>query len=145
MLRKLLKLRDKSGSVAIEMALLAPVLIILLTGMFDFGFAVFEKMKLASAVRAGIQYALHHSADPDIVKQTVLGALGEESVGTTVTVSQTYECSDGSAVGADGGCGSSWRRTFVNIEAERPHVTIFKYPAVPAPVLLGAGASIRVE
>lgn len=144
-MRKLFRLKDKSGSVAIEMALLAPVLVILLTGMFDFGFAVYERMKLASAVRAGIQYALHHSADPDIVRQTVLGALGAESVGTTVTVSQTSECSDGSAVGADGSCANSWRRTFVNISAERPHATLFQYPAVPAPVLLEASASIRVE
>ena len=145
MMRLKFKTKNNAGNIAVEMALLAPLLIILLTGMFDFGTAINERMKLTSAVRAGIQYAMHHSADPEIVKQTVLGALGAESTGTTVTVSQSAECADGSEVDIDGSCGAALKRTFVNISAQRAHETIFNYPAVPAPVSLSATASVRVE
>ena len=45
-------LRDRSGSVLIEFALIAPILVSLLLGMFDLGPALLVRFKLASATQA---------------------------------------------------------------------------------------------
>ena len=61
MSRRLL-LADRSGSSAVEMALLLPVLMILLYGGFELGHFVWTKHKLVEAVRDGARFAAHYEA-----------------------------------------------------------------------------------
>jgi hypothetical protein len=50
-------LRRDGGAAAVEMALLAPILVFLACGMVDFGVAVYTKMLVANAAQAGAAYA----------------------------------------------------------------------------------------
>lgn len=54
--------RDDRGQSLVEFALILPVLLILLVGMFDLGRAVLLSETLNSAVREGTRYAIVHGA-----------------------------------------------------------------------------------
>lgn len=75
------------GAAAVEFALILPVLLIVLIGLIDYGFAMFNKMELRSAARAGAQYALGDSTDTSSITQTVVDAsnLGISSSDVTLT------------------------------------------------------------
>jgi Flp pilus assembly protein TadG len=49
--------RERSGGAAVEMALVAPVLVFLAAAMVDFGLGVYAKMAVANAAQAGAAYA----------------------------------------------------------------------------------------
>ena len=49
--------RDETGTSAIEFALMTPFLVVLLGGVVEFGFAMYEEMQVNAAVEAGILYA----------------------------------------------------------------------------------------
>ena len=51
-------LRSVSGVASLELALLLPVFVLLVVGVFDFGLVIHQKTQLAHAARAGVQYAL---------------------------------------------------------------------------------------
>ena len=55
--------RRRSGTAAVEMALISPMLMILLAGIIDFGRAYQEEIELSSAVAAASQYALLNVAN----------------------------------------------------------------------------------
>jgi Flp pilus assembly pilin Flp len=54
--------RDASGASAVEFALIAPVLGVLLAGAIDFGGVVFVQLRVENAVSAGANYALVNAA-----------------------------------------------------------------------------------
>lgn len=65
-------LRDRRGSAAVEMALLAPVLIAALLAMADLGMLIYERVDMQTAIRAGIQYVMNGGHDPNTAEQVVL-------------------------------------------------------------------------
>lgn len=87
--------RREEGQALIEFALLLPVIVVLLVGMFDVAFAVWRSNTLTSAAREGTRYAIVNgstSATPlgpgndatvgDVVRR---GAIGLSNVSVTVT------------------------------------------------------------
>lgn len=63
------------GAVAVEFALLAPVLIMLLLGIMEFGRAYNAQVTLSSAAREGAR-VMAISNDPAAARSAVRGALG---------------------------------------------------------------------
>ena len=107
----------RSGNAAVEFALIAPVAMLMLVGVTDYGMAVYDRMQLSSAVRAGIQYAMHHSANPATIEQVVMSALTIDHAAVTVTAAQVCECPGGAAAECDEACPDGPRRTFIRIDA----------------------------
>ena len=52
----------RNGTAAIEFAVLAPLLLILLTGIVEIGMAVFQDMQVQEAAEAGALYAAKHGS-----------------------------------------------------------------------------------
>ena len=65
MLRRLFwtRARRQAGGSQVELALIAPLLIGLLVGIWDFGTALQERSRVVSAARAGLEYAVGHPDD----------------------------------------------------------------------------------
>ncbi|MCK5295678.1 MAG: pilus assembly protein, partial [Alphaproteobacteria bacterium] len=61
-------LKSKHAGVAVEFALIAPILFLFVLGIVDFGRAVILSAKLSSAARAGAQYAIIVSIEEDAVE-----------------------------------------------------------------------------
>ena len=74
----------RKGNTAIEFGLVAPILILLAFGAFDYGSAYVEGVRLNGAARAGAQQALYNAQDWQNTAQMEQSAL-EEYVGHALT------------------------------------------------------------
>ena len=137
--------RGRAGNVAVEFALIAPVAMLMLVGVTDYGTAVYDRMQLSSAVRAGIQYAMHHSANPATIEQVVMSALAIDHSAVIVTAGQVCECPSGAAAECDETCPDGARRTFIRINAVQQHDALFDYPGISNPTTLQAQAFVRIQ
>jgi Flp pilus assembly protein TadG len=82
------------GSVAVEFALLLPVLLLLVFGIIDFGRALNAQITLTQAAREGARLAA--LGEPNVVSRTQAAAAGISPVTVTVTA-----CPPGAGPGAD--------------------------------------------
>lgn len=85
--------RNKSGSSAVEFALFAPFLISSFFFTADYGMLTFDKLKVDSATRTGAQYVMAGGRDETAISAAITSALGEGMELSSLTVSQTCECS----------------------------------------------------
>lgn len=110
----------EKGTSAIEFGLLAPILLIMLLGLIDFGFAWIKKMELSSAARAGAQYALLEGYDSTTVQSVVTNATNLTDI-TFDTLTTYCQCEDGTSVTCGDTCtdGSS-NRKWVTITISAP-------------------------
>jgi Flp pilus assembly protein TadG len=79
--------RNERGAVAVEFALLLPLLIVLLFGIIAFGIALFRVVNYASAAREGARYAAVHcrpeaqTCTPDLIEARVTQAANGNPIG----------------------------------------------------------------
>ncbi|MBT4769656.1 MAG: pilus assembly protein [Rhodospirillaceae bacterium] len=106
---------ENSGVSAVEFALLTPVIMIMLLGLVDYGLAMFHKMELVSAVRAGSQYALLDNTDTlagtntASIQQAVVDAANLTITTGDVTVTVFCECDTIAMVSCASSCAGTTR------------------------------------
>ncbi len=138
-----------SGVVAVELALLLPLLVLVLTGLFDLGLAAYEAMLVQAAAAAGARYAELHPWDPSAVAAVV--AASTESGGITANPPPTQFCAcpaTGSlgAIDCSGTCpGGSRPSLYGKVSAQLAHFTVLHYPALPQPFTLTGQAIVRLR
>jgi len=90
--------KSTAGVSTVEFALLTPVITAMLLGLVDYGLAMFHKMEMVSAVRAGSQYALLDNTDTlagtntASIQQAVVDAANIVITTGDVTVTVFCEC-----------------------------------------------------
>lgn len=141
-------LRCRNGASAVELALLTPLLLLLLVGVFDFGTAILRKMQLNNAATVGAQYAVLDDRNADGLQQAIANATELSGGDFTVATSRVCECLDGRSVtcsNADA-CGTGARRRFfLEVSVSRAHATMFDYPRVGNPLTLTGRSRVQVE
>ncbi|MBV8594207.1 MAG: pilus assembly protein [Caulobacteraceae bacterium] len=138
---------DRRGAAAVEFALLAPPLALMLFGMVDFGGAMYQSMEVAAAAHAGADYALHNgwsssgvqsaitSATPLSVTASPAPVLSNGCVSGGVVVLQSgATCSGGGAAGS-----------YVVAYAQINLTTIASWPAFVLPATLSSQAIVRIH
>jgi Flp pilus assembly protein TadG len=125
------RLRTSTTGVAgVEMALVAPVLLICVLAVADFGMAVHERMQLASAVRVGAQVAMTDPTDVGRITQAVQQATdGLEPSRLTVTVATS----------------GSGERTYVTVHVQENFPLLLSFPGVGTSIKLSADATMRTQ
>lgn len=96
--------RKQRGQELVEFALILPLLLLLMVGIFEFGYVVFAYNTLSNAVREGARYGSVHPDDPAAIiarAQRLTGGLDQSKLGedawtvevtdTRVSVSVEYE------------------------------------------------------
>lgn len=78
---------SRSGVAAVEFAIIAPVLIILLAGATNVGLAVDHSIQLANAARAGAQYATVQQNDMAGAQAAALRMMPPEAIVATPVMS----------------------------------------------------------
>jgi len=68
-------LRHRRGISAVEFALIAPTLAVIIFAMVDVGGAAFQYIELVQALSAGSEYAMNHSSDTGGIEAAVNAAL----------------------------------------------------------------------
>ena len=67
--------RGREAASALELAILAPVFIMLLIGIVDFSFAFYSRLQLAAAIATGLEYA--YTDGQNLTSSTVAAYLGD--------------------------------------------------------------------
>lgn len=86
--------RSRRGAAAVEFALLAPIVIAALAGLANYGMAMFEKMELESAARAGVQMAITNRAGTTAIQNAVINATSLSLTSGDVTLTESCWCAD---------------------------------------------------
>jgi len=141
--------RSTQASVAVEAALIVPVLTLMVVGVINYGGAMIARTELFNAVHAGLQYALFYKTDLDGMKGAALTASSSESTAgsITVTTSATCYCRSGPAEAGycSGACGTSGGVDYqlATITASQTYSYLLKFPGFPTSITLSESASIR--
>lgn len=133
--------RDR-GAAAVEFAIIAPILIAALTGIVDYGLAMYNKMELMGAVRAGAQVALIDYTDTTAIKQAVVDSTNAGITTADVTTTQFCECADGSTITCGNTCAdSSSNRYFMTISATQNYTLML----LGTTIAIDASTTIRTR
>lgn len=145
-IRRLAAAQD--GNSLIELALVAPILATLLTGIADFGLMEYDAMALNQAARAGAQYGFTNSSDTSGIQAAVLAASGLSS--TKLTVTTAYQCYDGTAVAYPTACASADQdsgqsRVYLSVTVTEPYSLILPWPGIADPTTLTGTAVVPIK
>lgn len=140
---------------AVELSLVAPVLLLIMLGAFEVSQIIDSQLTLQNAARIGTNQALIRppvqSDVSDIVaavRQTLpSGWTGVHGSGNAqITAALQCECSNGGAIACTATCASGLtKQTYVSVTVSRPHTTHFQSVALPASVNLSASSIIRLQ
>ena len=136
------------GAVAVELAMVAPIMILMLMGAIDFGGAIFERMRLESAARAGAQYALRttfSTEDVAGIEASVGQATGLDMEDVSVSAEISCECAGAAATCGQPCSGTAQPSTYVTVSLTKPYQTLFPYPGIPNPLTLVGQTMIRIQ
>jgi len=92
-------LRKEEGAAAVEFALVAGLLFMLVFGMIEYGFAFFQMQTLRGATREGARVAAVGGTNSDIETRMVNASAGALSSPVNFTVTPGNRCDTGGAVG----------------------------------------------
>jgi Flp pilus assembly protein TadG len=101
--------RRERGAVAVEAALVTPIFILLVFGIFEFGMLFKDWLSVSNSVRAGVRIA---SAEPRIATYATDAAANVAREGSALSMADVQElwvyraAADGTPVGGNGGFGA---------------------------------------
>jgi Flp pilus assembly protein TadG len=140
---------DKTGVAGIELALAAPMLVLLMTAGYDFGMMFYEQHRLTAAARAGVQYGIQSSStwtDTTDITAAVRADANDTAASLTVTPT-TCTCPGGTSPcsTATACSGSAVSGTYVMVTVTESYSTVIHYPFIGTPITIKGQALIRVE
>lgn len=142
-------LKSESGAAAVEFAMTAPFLILLMLGIFDLGTYIHDRMRLEQISRAAVDYVMQGGPDENITNDVVAyyDPEGTEAGLYDVSSDRICTCSDGVAQSCDNvTCGSGdYSRQYVQVTINRSYTTVFDYPGIPSNMSLSGSARMRLD
>lgn len=143
------KLRDQiAANAAIEMALVAPLLILMIVGMADYAAATYRRMQVQHAAQAGADFAMRNTFDVALIGNAVANAAGGD-ITATPAPAETCGCASGSTVTVaicGTACASGFTAgTYINVSAQGSYTTIVPYPGIPSSFTFTATAMSRTR
>jgi Flp pilus assembly protein TadG len=139
--------RRCAGSALVEFALIAPVMLLLLAGVLNYGMALRTATAVASAARVAAQYGSHASAsttDTAGIRAAAINSAPTTS-GMTVTSNTSCLCQDRSSVSCTGSCGSGKMLMYVNVTVRATGTAFLRIAGVPFTGAVSAQASMRAK
>jgi Flp pilus assembly protein TadG len=148
MLKKVRRsVRADGGSAIAEMAVIAPLVVLLLVGLIEVGRFAQYSIVVGNAARAGVQYGsqnLSTAADLTGMQSAALSDAQNIS-GLSATATQFCRCADGtSSTCQSGDCATSHRLVFVQIDATGTFASLLRMPYVPTSQTITSRAVMRV-
>ena len=140
---------DVRGVAAIELAVIAPVLALMLVGMVDLGIGIYRKMQVQNAVQAGAQFAVLYGFNADLIAKAVLSATPAQGLTASPPPSKSCGCPTTTSV-TPATCGSpcsggSVARTYVKVFAQNTYTTLLPYPLFPRSFTFTAQAMVKLQ
>ena len=134
--------RDTRGTIAVEFALIAPVLVLMAMGVADYGRAMTMRSELDAAARAGLQVLIRNFNDLNGARTAAEGM----AAGATVNATVVCKCPDGTTISCTvGTCPSGVRSRTATIAVTRPFTMLVPWPQFDDPMSLQATAVGRLR
>jgi len=139
-------LSNRDGNVAVEFALIMPMLILVFAGLIDFGRAFYDRMALDTAARSAVQYARKNPSDAQGITTAARRAGGLPAGVTVDPPRQFCECPSGAAVSCGSTCASGEPYLILlSVTVRYNFQPLVPYPGLPSPLPLAGSAVIRVQ
>jgi len=139
----------RRGAAIIEFALILPLVILLMVGLFDLGFGAYQLIQVHAAAEAGAQYAARHSWDATAIAAAVTSATGTSGVAATPAPSQVCGCPDGGTFTPMPSCGTcpsgSPAGVYASVSAQLTYSPVLPYPGLSDPLTLTGQAYRRLN
>jgi uncharacterized protein (UPF0333 family) len=134
--------QETRGTIAVEFALILPVLILIAIGAVDYGRAMTARSQLDAAARAGLQVLVRNMNDTTGA-QTAAQSMAD---GATVTTTLVCRCPNGAAVACTGGtCAIGVPNRIATIDVARSFTMLVPWPSLEDPISLEATAVGRLR
>lgn len=135
---------DHRASAAIEIALIAPVLIFLVFGTVDYALYVMDSMRLAKGVASAVQFAMYNNENDEGVRQVAYKASKFTSSQASVAIQHFCECPNSSSVSCADECpNANHKRIFVSVAMQYTYTPTIPYPFVKS-AIISRSASMQV-
>jgi Flp pilus assembly protein TadG len=137
------------GVAAIEFAVVASVLVLLMICVVDIGMGFYRKMQLQNAAQVGAQYAMRHGFSASSITTAVIAASTFPDISVSPAPSQYCGCPSSTSI-ATADCSStcadgSTPATYVSVSAQGTYNTILTYPMIPKSFAFTAQSTVRVQ
>ena len=131
----------------VEFALVAPLLLLMLAGVLDYGMALRTATSVAAAARAGAQYGSSSPANAANTAgiQAAASNAAPDVKNLLVTSSQFCQCPGGGAVSCPGTCTTGQMLIYVKVTAQSATPTIFNYSGLGFSGTTSSQASMRAQ
>jgi Flp pilus assembly protein TadG len=141
--------RAARGTAALEFALFAPLLLMMLVFAVELGDGVFGAMQAQNAAEAGALYVAKHGWNSAGISAAVVNATGVAGMTASPAPSEFCGCPSAGGITSrdctltcpDGSAAS----TYVQINATLAHQTLLTYPGFVSPATLTGRAIVRVN
>jgi hypothetical protein len=138
---------NEQATTAIEFGLFTPLLVLLLVGVFEIGFAMYGAMKVSNAAEAGLIYAAKNGWDEAGIANAVTSSTGSSDIQATPAPEQFCGCPAASGVqrvSCNATCPSGdVPGEYIRIDASLDRTTLFSDTAFTLPAQLTAQAILR--
>jgi Flp pilus assembly protein TadG len=141
-------LRGEGGAAALELALVAPLLMILVVGAAEIGTTVYEGMEAQNAAEAGALYASKHGFDAAGIASAVSNSTANAGLSATPAPTQFCGCpvSGGiTEISCTSLCaGGTAPGQYVRVNARITHQPLVSFTGLTVPVTVSGEAIIRL-
>jgi Flp pilus assembly protein TadG len=137
------------GLAAVEFAVIAPVLALVMICTVDIGLGFYRKMQVQNAAQAGAEYAATHGFSATAIASAMASATGYSSVQASPQPYQYCGCASTSGV-ATATCGTNCAGgaqagTYVAVSAQAVYTTLLPYPLLPDTYTFTAQSTVRIQ
>ena len=140
---------DSSGVAAIELALIAPVLTLMMVSVVDIGMGVYRKMQVEDAAQVGAQYAIRNGFDANAISNAVISSTNSSAISASPAPVKFCGCATGSGVttvSCGGTCpGGALAGTYTTVSAKATYGTTLNYQIVHQSYYFTAQATARLQ
>jgi len=137
------------GSAAIEFAIVAPLLMILIIGAAEVGYSAYQAMQVQNAVEAGALYAVKNGSGASGITNAVLQATDVTGLAVVPPPAKFCGCPGNSGIVAEP-CTSSCANgyppgQYIQINATLARRTLIPNSGLPLPTVLSAQSIVRLQ
>lgn len=137
-----------AGSAAAEFAMMAPLFLVIIAGIVDFGWLTTKAAALVGTTRIGAEYARLHPADTSGIQNAMKSSTGfSPPLIFPLSFAQSCECDDQSPIACDQSCAALGRRgpnrVFIRISANQAVAPFLPWAGLPA--TLTSAMEIRLQ
>src|SRR4029079_3163454 len=119
---------DHHASAAVEMALIAPVLLYLVFGLMYYAMYVMDNMRVAKGVASAVQFAMYNRDNDDGVRQVAYTASKFTSSQASVAIQHFCECPTSGSVACDASCpNDNHMKIFVSVAMQYTYTPTIPY------------------